>query len=171
MLQRRKRFFANDADDEVPNSQDTRLANKRRRGNKGKDPEPIQREDIQQDELDTYLVEPVVNSKAYLNDPIAWWRDIGAKRFPKLSYMAVNFLTIPSAAAETERQFSSVGQMVSARRSCLQRHVIGASQCIRSWSKAGVYKAELPLELLDRASSTALQSDIARELTRWAQRS
>ena len=86
--------------------------------NKGKDPKPIQREDIQQDELNTYL-----------NDPIAWWRDIGAKRFPKLSYMAVNFLTIPSAAAETERQFSSVGQMVSARRSCLQRHVIGASQC------------------------------------------
>ena len=82
MLQRRKRFFANVADDEVPNSQDTHPDNKRRRGNKGKNPKPVQREDTQQNELDTYLAKPVINSKAYLNDPIAWWRDIGAKRFP-----------------------------------------------------------------------------------------
>lgn len=84
--------------------------------------------------------------------------------------MAVDFLTIPSAQAETERQFSSVGEMISARRSCLTRHIVGASQCIRSWSKAGVYQAGLSLHLLDQAPEAALEGNISRQLADWAQR-
>ncbi|GKU17438.1 unnamed protein product, partial [Fusarium langsethiae] len=64
-----------------------------------------------QDELDQYLSEPPVDNIAYKLDPIAWWRDVSAVRFPRLSYMAVDFLTIASSSAETERDFSSCGRM------------------------------------------------------------
>ncbi|OBS16232.1 hypothetical protein FPOA_13037 [Fusarium poae] len=102
-----------------------------------------------QDEFDQYLSEPPVDNMAYKADPIGWWRDVGAIRFPRLSYMAVDFLTIPSSSAETERDFSSCGRMITPLRSRLRRHIVGMSQCLRSWSKAGIYRPTLPLSLLE----------------------
>lgn len=83
----------------------------------------------EQDELAVYLAEPLVAIQRYTKDPVAWWQDIGAKRFPQLSYMAVDYLTIPLSQAATERQFNSVGEMISARRS---RLLVGMAQCLRS---------------------------------------
>ena len=102
-----------------------------------------------QDELDQYLSEPPVDNIAYKADPIAWWRDVGVVRFPRLSYMAVDFLTIASSSAETERVFSSCGRMVTPLRSRLRRHIVAMAQCLRSWSKAGIYQPTLPLGLLE----------------------
>lgn len=102
-----------------------------------------------QSELEQYLDEPSVNTAAYRRDPIAWWRDIGSKRFPRLSYMAVDFLTIPSSSAETERDFSSCGRMIVPLRTRLRRHIIGMAQCLRSWSKVGIYTPSLPLAMLE----------------------
>ncbi|KAG7405848.1 Lectin-C [Fusarium oxysporum f. sp. rapae] len=102
-----------------------------------------------QDELDQYLSEPPVDNIAYKVDPIAWWRDVGAVRFPRLSYMAVDFLTIASSSAETERDFSSCGRMVTPLRCRLRRHIVAMAQCLRSWSKAGIYQPTLPLGLLE----------------------
>lgn len=102
-----------------------------------------------QDELDQYLLEPPVDNIAYKADPIGWWRDVGVVRFPRLSYMAVDFLTIASSSAETERDFSSCGRMVTPLRSRLRRHIVAMAQCLRSWSKAGVYQPTLPLSLLE----------------------
>ncbi|OAQ58230.1 ribonuclease H-like protein [Pochonia chlamydosporia 170] len=102
-----------------------------------------------QDELDQYLSEPPVDNIAYKADPIAWWRDVGAVRFPQLSYMAVDFLTIASSSAETERDFSSCGRMVTPLRCRLRRHIVGMAQCLRSWSRAGIYQPHLPLDLLE----------------------
>lgn len=102
-----------------------------------------------QDELALYLSEPPVDNIAYKSDPIAWWRDVGVVRFPRLSYMAVDFLTIPSSSAETERDFSSCGRMVTPLRCRLRRHIVAMAQCLRSWSKVGIYQPSLPLGLLD----------------------
>jgi hypothetical protein len=102
-----------------------------------------------QDELDQYLSEPPVDNIAYKSDPIGWWRDVGSVRFPRLSYMAVDFLTIASSSAETERDFSSCGKMVTPLRCRLGRHIVGMAQCLRSWSKAGIYQPHLPLGLLE----------------------
>lgn len=102
-----------------------------------------------QDELEKYLSEPLVDNIAYKTDPIGWWRDVGAVRFPRLSYMAVDFLTIASSSAETERGFSSCGRMVTPLRCRLGRHIVGMAQCLRSWSKAGIYQPHLPLGLLE----------------------
>ncbi|KAH7471429.1 hypothetical protein FOMA001_g13061 [Fusarium oxysporum f. sp. matthiolae] len=102
-----------------------------------------------QDELDQYLSEPPVDNIAYKVDPIAWWRDVGAVRFPRLSFMAVDFLTIASSSAETERDFSSCGRMVTPLRCRLRRHIVAMAQCLRSWSKAGIYQPALPFGLLE----------------------
>lgn len=102
-----------------------------------------------QDELQQYLSEPPVDNISYKSDPVAWWRDAGSIRFPRLSYMAVDFLTIASSSAETERDFSSCGRMITPLRSRLRRHIVAMAQCLRSWSKAGIYKPSLPLGLLE----------------------
>jgi hypothetical protein len=109
-----------------------------------------------QDELEIYLSEPLCAIEQYCNNPLGWWKDLGSKRFPKLSYMAVDFLTIASSTAETERQFNSVGTMMSAKRSRLNRHIVGCAQSLRSWSRLGIYKAELPLNAIDRKEQEEL---------------
>ena len=58
-----------------------------------------------QDELAEYLSEPPIDNPVYKADPLAWWREVGVRRFPRLSYMATDFLTIASSSAETERDF------------------------------------------------------------------
>ncbi len=111
-----------------------------------------------QDELQEYLAEPLCTIDHYSNNPIAWWRDIGSRKYPRLSYMAVDFLSIPSSTAETERQFNSVAEMMSGKRGSLGRHLVACAQSIRSWSRAGVYQACLPFNMLDRKSVEELVS-------------
>ena len=62
--------------------------------------------------------------------------------------MAVDFLTIASSSAETERDFSSCGRMITPLRSRLRRHIVAMAQCLRSWSKSGIYQSSLSLDLL-----------------------
>lgn len=93
-----------------------------------------------QDELEQYLSEPPVDNIAYKTDRIGWWRDVGALRFPRLSYTAVDFLTIASSSAETERDFCSSRRMVTPLRCRLGRRIVGMAQCLRSWRKTGIYQ-------------------------------
>ncbi|OAQ58411.1 ribonuclease H-like protein [Purpureocillium lilacinum] len=60
------------------------------------------------DEYARYCAEDVVNSHHYRSRPIDWWK-INRNRYPRLSLMAVDMLTIPSTSAESERTFSSAG--------------------------------------------------------------
>ncbi|XP_044723732.1 Ribonuclease H-like protein [Hirsutella rhossiliensis] len=96
------------------------------------------------DEYARYCAEDVVNSHHYRSRPIDWWK-INRSRYPRLSLMAVDMLTIPSTSAESERTFSSAGRMTAPLRSRLRREIVAMAQCIRSWSKAGIYRPSLPL--------------------------
>ncbi|KAG7426450.1 Nitrogen assimilation transcription factor nit-4 [Fusarium oxysporum f. sp. raphani] len=109
-----------------------------------------------QDELDQYLSEPPVDNIAYKVDPIAWWRDVGAVRFPRLSYMAVDFLTIASSSAETERDFSSCGRMVTPLRCRLRRHIVAMAQCLPESTRLSTLADPLPtIEVADGPLDTA----------------
>lgn len=66
-----------------------------------------------QDELNQYLSEPPVDKISYKAGPVACWRDVGVVRFPRLYYVAVDFLTLASSSAETGRDFSSCGMMIT----------------------------------------------------------
>ncbi|KJZ71327.1 hypothetical protein HIM_09263 [Hirsutella minnesotensis 3608] len=76
---------------------------------------------------------------AQVRDPLAYWHE---KRFqyPRLSRMALDFLTIQPMSAECERLFSAAGQMVTPLRSRLEAQVIGECQVLRSWLRAGIIR-------------------------------
>lgn len=76
---------------------------------------------------------------AQVRDPLDYWHQ---KRFkyPRLSRMALDFLTIPPMSAECERLFSAAGRMVTPLRSRLDAQVIGTCQVLRSWLRAGIIR-------------------------------
>jgi hypothetical protein len=68
-------------------------------------------------------------------DPVAYW-----KRMPpsRLKRMAMDHLAIPAMSSETERAFSSGGQMVTDYRNRLEALSIESSQLLRSWANEGL---------------------------------
>lgn len=51
--------------------------------------------------------------------PFKWWKEKEAK-YPNISRMAKQFLCIPATSAESERSFSTAGNVVTAKRSSLK---------------------------------------------------
>ena len=52
-------------------------------------------------------------------NPLCWWKE-NAFRYPILSHLARKYLAIPATSVPSERAFSSAGNIVSVKRSCLQ---------------------------------------------------
>jgi hAT family protein len=73
--------------------------------------------------------------------------------------MAVEFLTISSSSAETERDFSSVGRIITELRSGLGQSFVARAQCLRSRGKAGAYKLSIQFDSLNNEN----QRDVVRE--------
>ena len=71
------------------------------------DLEPIE----EPDEVEKYVLELVT----MVRDPIAWWKD-HQQQFPRLSRMALEFLSIPAMSDEIERIFSSTRLILGLRR-------------------------------------------------------
>jgi hypothetical protein len=69
--------------------------------------------------------------------PYEYWYS-RRKKFPKLSKMALVFLSVPPMSAEGERLFSAGGRMVVPIRSRLEANMIGMAQCLRSWLRSGL---------------------------------
>ena len=66
-------------------------------------------------------------------DVMVWWRDVGQARFPRITVMARQFLTIPASSATVERVFSFAGLTLSDLRKSLLE---GTLESIM-WSKWG----------------------------------
>ena len=68
---------------------------------------------------------------------LEWW---GARqqKFPYLSKMAFDLLSIPLMFVECERVFSSAKLFITERRSRLKNDIVEACTCLRAW-----YKEEL----------------------------
>ena len=66
-------------------------------------------------------------------DVLAWWRDVGQARFPRISVMARQFLTIPVASTTAERVFSFAGLTLSDLRKSLLEGTLEAIM----WAKWG----------------------------------
>jgi hypothetical protein len=86
-----------------------------------------------------YLNEAQVDQGPYNGNAMEWWRDVGAQRFPKLSFLASDLLSIPSSTATMEREFSSVAKMMTPNRNRLRPLMIGQVQCLRDWRQRGAY--------------------------------
>jgi hypothetical protein len=82
-----------------------------------------------------------VDQDLYQGDSVIWWKNVGARRFPRLSLLAADLLSIPASTASVERLFNYMGAMISSRRSCLNRYIITQIQSLSNWRKNGIYQA------------------------------
>ena len=77
------------------------------------------------------------DSDALVTNPYEYWH-MRRLKYPRLSRMALDLLTVPPMSAECERLFSTTGRMVTKSRSRLDASTIGLCQTLRSWLRAGL---------------------------------
>ena len=71
--------------------------------------------------------------------PIEWWlKPEQQKRWPTLSYMAIDILSMPAMSDEPERTFSAGRRTVTWDRMSLGEESIQASECLKNWFKQKV---------------------------------
>ncbi len=66
-------------------------------------------------------------------DVLVWWRDVGRARFPHITVMTRQFLTIPETSATTECVFSFAGLTLSD----LCKSLLEGTLEVIMWSKWG----------------------------------
>ncbi|KAI8404487.1 hypothetical protein FOFC_15982 [Fusarium oxysporum] len=79
----------------------------------------------------------IEDADASVTDPYEYWH-IRRLKYPRLSRMALDLLTVPPMSAECERLFSTTGRMVTKSRNRLGASTIGLCQTLRSWLRAGL---------------------------------
>ncbi|KAG7423473.1 hypothetical protein Forpi1262_v014466 [Fusarium oxysporum f. sp. raphani] len=111
-------------------------------------------------------------SDGNVRDPIGYWITKQG-RYPRLSRMALDFLTIQPMSAECERLFSAAGKMVSGLRTNLDAEIIAICQVLRSWYRAGLIKDLDPLlkshleSKLDGGCGTLSDDELALAESKW----
>jgi len=67
-------------------------------------------------EFDMYLREPQLNHN--VSNPLIWWKNNELK-YPNLALLAKKYLCAPATSVTSERCFSTAGNIVTSKRSCL----------------------------------------------------
>jgi hypothetical protein len=70
-------------------------------------------------------------------NPLKYWQLL-SQQYPTLSKFAIDVLTIPASAADCERTFSELGDMLGTRRLRMKPELITALQCLKSWRRIGL---------------------------------
>ncbi|KIM63540.1 hypothetical protein SCLCIDRAFT_117150, partial [Scleroderma citrinum Foug A] len=91
------------------------------------------------DELDTYLATGMEDVTP--GDGLKWWHERRAT-YPRLSHMALDYLTIPVVVASTERLFSKGCVVLPYLHNRLLSQSTCALLCLRQWSKLSLVKDE-----------------------------
>ncbi|TFK82771.1 hATC-domain-containing protein, partial [Polyporus arcularius HHB13444] len=86
-------------------------------------------------EFDRYIAEPTVFTK----DPLGWWWE-RRREYPRLSRMAIAYLTIPGTSVDIERIFSRGRLLLPHVRNGLSARSIRALLCLGEWSRLGLVK-------------------------------
>ncbi|KAJ6436908.1 P-loop containing nucleoside triphosphate hydrolase protein [Purpureocillium lavendulum] len=104
-----------------------------------------------------------------VDDPLTYWHDRRFK-YPNLSRMALDFLTIQPMSAECERLFSAAGRMVSPLRHQLEAQIVGMCQVLRSWLRAGIIHDLDPLfiSVIEERTDVELAQMSDQQLEGWA---
>jgi hypothetical protein len=108
----------------------------------------------------------VLPTDSAIRDPLEYWH---AQRFkyPRLSRMAVDFMTVQPMSAECERLFSAAGRMVTPLRNQLEASTIAICQVLRSWLQAGIVEEVDPM-LLDKADDTMGEKSVEeKSVSEW----
>jgi hAT family C-terminal dimerisation region len=85
-----------------------------------------------QDEFDDFLTQPSYDIGTFSS--LQWWNlPAQRERFPKLSVLAYELLSIPAMSDEPERIFSAARRTISWERSQLGPALIEQSECMKHW--------------------------------------
>lgn len=97
-----------------------------------------QLEAIRDDEFEVWRRQPILSEEDPLSlNPVRYWQ-LHVKQYPVLSKFAINIMTILAAAADCERQFSELGDMLGTRRLQMKAELIAALQSLKSWKRIGI---------------------------------
>jgi hAT family C-terminal dimerisation region len=70
---------------------------------------------------------------------LAWWyQDTQRQRWPRLSLMAIDILSIPPMSDEPERVFSGARRTVSWDRGAIEPETIEMRECLKHWKRSGI---------------------------------
>jgi hypothetical protein len=70
---------------------------------------------------------------------LVWWcQDTQRQRWPRLSLMAIDILSIPPMSDEPERVFSGARRTVSWDRGQMEPETIEMRECLKHWKKSGI---------------------------------
>ena len=86
-------------------------------------------------ELQQYYNAPMVSVEDPDFDILAWWKGYES-RFPILSTMARDILTVPMSTVASESAFSTGGRVIDEHRSCLDGKTVEALMCLQDWYAA-----------------------------------
>jgi hypothetical protein len=96
------------------------------------------------------------------NNPIKYW--VGLQdRYPNLSKLAIDMLSIPGSSCECERLFSELGDLLEPRRRNISPELLAAIQCNRRWIRAGFGSSEVPV----KDSITNEEIDVKYSVHKW----
>ncbi|KAK3211898.1 hypothetical protein Dsin_016604 [Dipteronia sinensis] len=68
-------------------------------------------------------------------DLLLWWKTC-SYMYPVLSHLARDILVIPVSTVSSEQAFSTSGQIIEPRRSCLTPEMVEVLICVRDWEQA-----------------------------------
>ena len=92
----------------------------------------------QKSQLDLYLDKLRVDRKSNV-DILDFWK-ANQFRYPQLSLMARDILTIPISTVASESAFSTGGRVLDKYRSALKENIVEALICTRDWMFGGEKK-------------------------------
>jgi hypothetical protein len=96
------------------------------------------------DEYEHWKAElPLGETHELSKDPIKYWLT-KQQQYRVLSRFAIDILSIPAAAADCERTFSELGDLLGVRRLRMQPDLMSALQSLRSWKRLGLRPYKKP---------------------------
>ncbi|KAG9376645.1 Dimer Tnp hAT domain containing protein [Pyrenophora tritici-repentis] len=116
---------------------------------------------LAEDEYEIWKRQPALAEEDWLSlNPLLYWESV-AGQFPILSKFAIDVLTIPAAAADCERTFSELGDMLGTRRLHMKPELISALQSLKSWKRLGIQPTTTSASGLARTLS---EEEISKQL-------
>ncbi|KAM3373675.1 hypothetical protein P3S68_012389 [Capsicum galapagoense] len=111
-------------------------------------------------ELTLYLEEQKLDYKSFQEmDVIKYWKD-NEKKYPNLSVMARDVLSIPITSVASESSFSIGGHVVTKYRSCIHHENVQTLVTIKNWlhgfTQSNIDEDELPKETMSNVDSNVI---------------
>jgi hypothetical protein len=98
----------------------------------------------------------------HANNPIKYWIEL-RDRYPNLSKLALDVLSIPASSCNCERLFSELGDLLEPRRRAIKPQLLAAIQCVRRWQRAGLGDVEVAA----KSTMTDDEMELLYDLSSW----